>query len=69
MSQTLPIDPCMKHSKYAPTPAANRAPLDHIIEKLDRSQAGKGVHRCAYCAYEQGYEDAKQEMEHASQEN
>ena len=54
-SAPLPINPCLKHSKYAPNAAANREPLDHIIGKLPRSQAGQGAHRCAYCAYSEGY--------------
>ena len=47
---------CAKHRQ-----AANRKPLDHIMAELPRSQAGKegegGRHKCAYCAYERGFED------------
>ena len=43
----------------------NRKLLDPIMARLPKSQAGAGTHRCAYCAYERGYEDAKREMQTA----
>ena len=40
--------------------ARYREPLDHIMVELPFSQAGEkgksGRHKCAYCAYERGFE-------------
>ena len=58
-------DLCQLHSGYASRALENRKPLDKIVAKLPSSQAGDGEHRCAYCAYVQGYEDAKQAMQAA----
>ena len=52
---TTKTNSCAKHRQ-----PSNRAPLDPIMAKLPRSQAGKegegGRHKCAYCAYERGFE-------------
>lgn len=31
--------------------------LDEIMKYLPENQSGVGRHKCAYCAYEQGYAD------------
>lgn len=38
---------CKKEHRYLPD-----------LESLPESQAGEGRHRCAGCAFEQGYDDA-----------
>lgn len=49
---------CLKHSGAAGKAGArNRALLDPKIEPLPNSQTGAGTHKCAYCAYELGYQD------------
>ena len=57
---------CERHSDRARHDGdRNRKPLDPIMADLPKSQAGKGKHRCVYCAYERGYKDAKREMQAA----
>ena len=36
--------------------------MDVIMIGLPANQSGKGRHKCAYCAYEAGYEDAIAEI-------
>ncbi len=36
----------------------NRAPLDSRIASLPANQSGAGRHKCPYCAYQQGYRQA-----------
>ncbi len=38
--------------------AAARQPLDERMARLARNQSGAGRHKCPYCAYEQGYRQA-----------
>ena len=38
--------------------AATRRPLDDRMARLARNQSGAGRHKCPYCAYEQGYRQA-----------
>ena len=37
---------------------ANRRPLDSTMNALPDNQSGLGRHKCAYCAYQAGYDDA-----------
>ena len=37
--------------------------LDPIMEELHDSQAGKGRHKCTYCAYIEGYNKAIADIE------
>lgn len=41
---------------------SNRARLDAMIEPLHKNQSGKGRHKCVYCAYQKGREDANKEI-------
>lgn len=47
---------CYKHAD-----PLDRVVLDDFIEDLPKNQAGKGMHKCPYCAYWLGYEHGKQE--------
>ncbi len=38
--------------------AAARRPMDDRMARLARNQSGAGRHKCPYCAYEQGYQQA-----------
>ncbi len=38
--------------------AAARRPLDDRMARLARNQSGAGRRKCPYCAYEQGYQQA-----------
>lgn len=40
----------------------NREPMDSIMEALPANQSGTGRHKCPYCAYVTGYEDALAEI-------
>ena len=40
----------------------NRLPLDPTMKILAENQSGAGRHKCPYCAYENGYEQAKSDM-------
>lgn len=40
----------------------NRLPLDPAMRALKENQSGSGRHKCPYCAYEHGYEQAKSDM-------
>lgn len=42
------------------TYTGNRAP-QHVIDALPESQAGKGRHKCAVCAYNEGFNRARAE--------
>ena len=44
---------CVKHA--GKINAENRAQLDQTMRKLPENQSGKGRHKCAYCAYEAGF--------------
>lgn len=35
-----------------------RPDLDRVMRQLPESQAGDGRHRCTYCAYQEGYRQA-----------
>ena len=66
---------CAYHAGYeygrehATTPGGNaectymnrRAPKE-VIDALPESQAGKGRHKCAVCAYQEGFERARAEV-------
>lgn len=39
-----------------------RSRLDSIMEDFPISQAGEGRHRCTYCAYVRGRQDALREV-------
>ena len=56
---------CEKHSGIALSAERNRRPLDEKMQSLPESQSGTGTHKCAYCAYLLGYDDAKREMQQA----
>ena len=43
---------CTKHD----TPR-KRQQLEFIMEGIQENQGGAGRHKCAYCAYERGFED------------
>jgi hypothetical protein len=55
-------------SQYSVPPSGNaectykgkRAPKE-VIDGLPESQAGKGRHKCAVCAYHEGFEQARRE--------
>lgn len=43
--------------------AAERcAQLDEALKGIPEFQGGRGRHKCPYCAYEQGWNDAIKEM-------
>ena len=42
--------------------SVNRAGLDTIMIRLPSNQSGVGRHKCTYCAYRAGYEDAIAEL-------
>ena len=46
----------------------SREKLDHIIKNLPKKQAGGARHRCSYCAYLKGWNDAIREIEKRSKE-
>ncbi len=41
---------------------ANRRAPKEVIDALPESQAGKGRHKCAVCAYHEGFERARAEV-------
>ncbi len=51
---------CSKHA--GAQNFSNRSHMDVIMIGLPANQSGKGRHKCAYCAYEAGYEDAIAEI-------
>lgn len=51
---------CRKHA--GKSNLRNRTPMDVVMVTLPANQSGKGRHRCAYCAYEAGYNDALAEL-------
>ena len=42
--------------------ASNREQMDSIMAALPANQSGRGRHKCPYCAYVMGYEDALAEI-------
>ena len=44
--------------------ASNREQMDSIMAALPANQSGRGRHKCPYCAYVMGYEDALAEIGH-----
>ena len=44
--------------------ARNREQMDSIMAALPANQSGRGRHKCPYCAYVMGYEDALAEVGH-----
>lgn len=41
---------------------ARRRPLDSTMNALPDNQSGQGRHKCAYCAYQAGYDHAVARM-------
>ena len=42
----------------------NHDAIQHIMEQLSEDQGGVGRHKCAACAYEQGFNDGLNRIEH-----
>lgn len=55
MPRSTPRD-CSLHSGQQSH--ANRRPLDSTMNALPYNQSGQGRHKCAYCAYQAGYDAA-----------
>ena len=55
-AEQLSIADCPVHAGYANND--NRLRLDERIVHLPANQSGLGRHKCPYCAYEQGYQQA-----------
>ena len=52
------IQSCKRHDAKSPGGLAAQRPLDHIMTNLHENQGGEGRHKCPYCAYERGWNDA-----------
>lgn len=47
---------CPKHAGQRNS--AGRSELDYLMRELPENQSGTGRHKCPYCAYQKGYQQA-----------
>ena len=56
------VKSCKRHDRKTSEGYMRQYPLDPVMVELLENQGGNGRHKCAYCAYERGWNDAVKAM-------